>query len=78
LDFSLEAALSKTTREKTLDMRIQHLFFELHTFARDLKANGRLAGPRTSKYYLSIAHQLESLLNDLYASLDKVNYEEVE
>jgi hypothetical protein len=69
--------MNATNREKTLEMRILHIFYRLDSHIRALKADGKLLGPRTSKYYLSQANSLQSLLNELKEELPNINYLDV-
>jgi hypothetical protein len=61
-------------RERTLQMRLHHVFFELDAFVRDLKANAKIAGPRTRKYHEFFSASLEAQISKIKLDLQKINY----
>lgn len=73
-----ETEISKTSREKTLEMRIGHLLTELHIMVRALRADARVSGTQTRRYYEFFAKQLENRLKTLQDELQSINYLEVD
>jgi hypothetical protein len=59
-------------------MRIDHIFFELDSFIRDVRANAEIALPTTKKYGRFFAKELETRVAAIRSELTKINYEEVD
>jgi hypothetical protein len=58
-----------TKKEKTLEMQKQFIIMAWRGVIEDLEINAREAGPRTSKYYKSLANFLDRTLEDTLKNL---------